>query len=180
MSRIGKKEIPLPKGVEVRQDGGAVVVKGPKGSMSTPIIAGIKVSVENNVVKFERPNEEGKTKAFHGLMRALVANNVKGVSEGFKRELDIVGVGYRAEVKGSEVVFQLGYSHPVRYAIPQGIEIAVEAKTGHITISGIDRQKVGQTAAEIRSLREPDPYKGKGIKYSDEVVRRKAGKAAGK
>jgi large subunit ribosomal protein L6 len=180
MSRIGKKEIPLPKGVEVREDAGAVVVKGPKGTLSTPIVADIKMSVENNVVKFERPNDEGKTRAFHGLMRALVANNVKGVSEGFKRELDIVGVGYRAEVKGREVVFQLGYSHPVRFAIPDGIEIAIDAKTNHITITGIDRQKVGQTAAEIRSLREPDPYKGKGIKYSDEVIRRKAGKAAGK
>jgi large subunit ribosomal protein L6 len=102
------------------------------------------------------------------------------VSEGFKRELDIVGVGYRAEVKGKEVVFQLGYSHPVRFAVPDGIEVVIEAKTGHITITGIDRQKVGQTAAEIRSLRQPDPYKGKGIKYSDEVIRRKAGKAAGK
>ena len=180
MSRIGKKEISLPKGVEVRQDGQSVVVKGPKGSLETAIIAGITMSVENNVVKFQRPDEEKKTRAFHGLMRALVANNVKGVSEGFKRELDIVGVGYRAEVKGREVVFQLGYSHPVRFAIPDGIEITVEPKSGHVTITGIDRQKVGQTAAEIRSLREPDPYKGKGIKYSDEIIRRKAGKAAGK
>jgi large subunit ribosomal protein L6 len=180
MSRIGKKEIPLPNGVEVRQDGASIVVKGPKGSLQTAIIPGISMSVENNVVKFERKDEEGKTRAFHGLMRALVANNVKGVNEGFKRELDIVGVGYRAEVKGREVVFQLGYSHPIRFPIPEGIEIVVDAKTGHITITGIDKQRVGQTAAEIRSLRQPDPYKGKGIKYSDEVVRRKAGKAAGK
>ena len=180
MSRIGKQEIPVPKGVEVKQDGNAVLVKGPKGSLATPLVPGISVSVENNVIKFERRDEERKTRAFHGLMRALVANNVKGVSEGFKKELDIVGVGYRAEVKGREVVFQLGYSHPVKFAIPEGIDIAVDAKTGHITISGIDRQKVGQTAAEIRGLREPDPYKGKGIKYSDEVIRRKAGKAAGK
>jgi len=180
MSRIGKKEIPLPKGVEVRQDGGAIVVKGPKGSLNTPIVTGITVKIEDNVVKFERGDEEGKTRAFHGLMRALVANNVRGVSEGFKRELDIVGVGYRAEVKGREVVFALGYSHPVRFSIPDGIEITVDAKTGHITITGIDKQKVGQVAAEIRSLRQPDPYKGKGIKYSDEVIRRKAGKAAGK
>jgi len=180
MSRIGKKEITLPKGVEVKKDGNAVVVKGPKGSLTTPIVTGISVNVENNVVKFERKDDEGKTRAFHGLMRALVANNVRGVSEGFKKELDIVGVGYRAEVKGREVVFQLGYSHPVRFPIPQGIDIAVDAKTGHITITGIDKQVVGQTAAEIRGLREPDPYKGKGIKYSDEVIRRKAGKAAGK
>jgi len=180
MSRIGKKEIPLPKGVEVKQEGASVVVKGPKGSLQTAVVPGITMSVENNVIKFERKDDEGKTRAFHGLMRALVANNVKGVTEGFKRELDIVGVGYRAEVKGREVVFQLGYSHPVRFAIPDGIEITVDAKTGHITITGVDKQKVGQTAAEIRSLREPDPYKGKGIKYSDEVIRRKAGKAAGK
>jgi large subunit ribosomal protein L6 len=180
MSRIGRKEIPLPKGVEVRQDGNAVVVKGPKGSLATPLVPGISVNVENNVVTFARTNEENRTRAFHGLMRALVANNVRGVSEGFKRELDIVGVGYRAEVKGKEVVFQLGYSHPVRFPVPEGIDITVDGKTGHITVTGIDRQKVGQTAAEIRSLRQPDPYKGKGIKYSDEIIRRKAGKAAGK
>jgi large subunit ribosomal protein L6 len=180
MSRIGKKEITLPKGVEVRHEDNVVTVKGPKGSLRTNVIAGIDVKVENNVVAFTRRDEEGRTRAFHGLMRALVANNVKGVSEGFKRELDIIGVGYRAEVKGKEVVFQLGYSHPVRFAVPEGIDIVVDAKTGHITITGIDKQKVGQTAAEIRSLREPDPYKGKGIKYSDEIIRRKAGKAAGK
>ncbi|HUP43892.1 MAG TPA: 50S ribosomal protein L6 [Thermoanaerobaculia bacterium] len=180
MSRIGKKEIPLPRGVEVKKDGNAVTVKGPKGTLSTRLIDGIDVKVENNVVQFTRRDEEKKTRAFHGLIRALVASNVRGVSEGFKKELDIVGVGYRAEVKGKEVVFQLGYSHPVRFPIPKGIEIAVDAKSGHITVTGIDKQQVGQTAAEIRALREPDPYKGKGIKYSDEVVRRKAGKAAGK
>ncbi len=180
MSRIGKKPIDLPKGVEVKQDGNAVTVKGPKGTLSTTLIPGIGVKVENNVLQFTRGDEAGKTRAFHGLMRALVANNVRGVSEGFKRELDIVGVGYRAEVKGKEVVFQLGYSHPVRFPVPAGIDITVDAKSGHIVVSGIDKQKVGQTAAEIRSLREPDPYKGKGIKYSDEVIRRKAGKAAGK
>ena len=180
MSRIGRKEIPLPKGVEVRQEGNTVQVKGPKGTLSTSLVPGISMKVENNVLQFHRGDDEGKSKAFHGLVRALVANNIRGVSEGFKKELDIVGVGYRAEVKGREVVFALGYSHPVRFAIPEGIDVAVDAKTGHITITGIDKQKVGQTAAEIRSLREPDPYKGKGIKYSDEVIRRKAGKAAGK
>ena len=180
MSRIGKKEITLPKGVEARYEGGAVLVKGPKGSLMTPVVAGIGVKVENNVVSFTRADEEGKSRAFHGLMRALVANNVKGVSEGFKRELDIIGVGYRAEVKGREIVFQLGYSHPVRFPIPDGIDVTIDAKTNHITITGIDKQKVGQTAAEIRSLRVPDPYKAKGIKYSDEVIRRKVGKAGGK
>ncbi len=157
MSRIGKKEIPLPKGVEARHEDNVVTVKGPKGSLRTPIVQGIDVKVENNVVSFTRKDDEGKTRAF-----------------------DIVGVGYRAEVKGKEVVFQLGYSHPVRFAVPAEIDIVVDAKSGHITITGIDKQKVGQTAAEIRSLREPDPYKGKGIKYSDEIIRRKAGKAAGK
>jgi large subunit ribosomal protein L6 len=180
MSRIGNKPIPLPKGVEVKQDGNAVTVKGPKGSLVTPIVAGIGVKVEKNVVSFTRSDNEGKNRALHGLMRALVANNVLGVTEGFKKELDIVGVGYRAEVKGKEVVFQLGYSHPIRFPIPKGIDVNVDGKSGHITVSGIDKQQVGQTAAEIRSLREPDPYKGKGIKYSDEVIRRKAGKAAGK
>jgi large subunit ribosomal protein L6 len=180
MSRIGNKPIPLPKGVEVKQDGNAVTVKGPKGSLVTPIVAGIGVKVEKNVVSFTRSDNEGKNRALHGLMRALVANNVLGVTEGFKKELDIVGVGYRAEVKGKEVVFQLGYSHPIRFPIPKGIDVNVDGKSGHITVSGIDKQQVGQTAAEIRSLREPDPYKGKGIKYSDEIIRRKAGKAAGK
>jgi large subunit ribosomal protein L6 len=180
MSRIGKKEISLPKGVDVKHDGTAVVVKGPKGSLTTQLVPGISVKIESNVVTFIRADEEKRTRAFHGLVRALVANNVRGVSEGFKRELDIIGVGYRAEVKGREVVFSLGYSHPVRFPIPEGIDIAIDAKSGHITITGIDKQKVGQTAAEIRSLREPDPYKGKGIKYSDEIIRRKAGKAAGK
>lgn len=180
MSRIGNKQITVPKGVEIKKDGNAVMVKGPKGSLRTALVEGIDVKVENNVVKFSRKDDEGKTKALHGLVRALVANNVLGVTQGFKKELDIVGVGYRAEVKGKEVVFQLGYSHPVRFPIPKGIDIAVDAKSGHITITGIDKQQVGQVAAEIRSLREPDPYKGKGIKYSNEVIRRKAGKAAGK
>ncbi|HKB80672.1 MAG TPA: 50S ribosomal protein L6 [Thermoanaerobaculia bacterium] len=180
MSRIGRKPISLPKGVEVKKDDRSVTVKGPKGTLSTAIVPGIEVKVDNNVVSFDRRDEEGKTRAAHGLMRALVANNVLGVTQGFKRELDIVGVGYRAEVRGKEVVFQLGYSHPIHFAVPKGIDIAVDGKTGHITVSGIDKQQVGQTAAEIRGLREPDPYKGKGIKYSDEIIRRKAGKAAGK
>lgn len=180
MSRVGKKQISLPKGVEIRQEGNTVVVKGPKGSLVTPLAPGISVKHEGNILEMVRGNEERNTRALHGLMRALVANNVTGVSEGFKRELDIIGVGYRAEVKGREVVFQLGYSHPVRFPIPDGIDIVVDAKTGHVTITGIDKQKVGQVAAEIRGLRAPDPYKGKGIKYTEEVIRRKAGKAAGK
>ncbi len=180
MSRIGNKPIPLPKGVEAKKDGDQFTIKGPKGVLSTPVVPGIGVKIENNVVSFSRNDNEGKSRALHGLMRALVANNVLGVTEGFKKELDIVGVGYRAEVKGKEVVFLLGYSHPIRFPIPKGIDINVDGKTGHIVVSGIDKQQVGQTAAEIRGLREPDPYKGKGIKYSDEIIRRKAGKAAGK
>jgi large subunit ribosomal protein L6 len=179
MSRVGRKPIPLPKGVEVSQQENEIVVKGPKGSLKTKLIEGLSMKVENGSVVFDRTNEERQTRAFHGLMRALVANNVAGVSEGFRRDLDIIGVGYRGEVKGREVVFQLGYSHPIHFKIPEGIDIAVD-KGGKVTITGIDRQKVGQTAAEIRSLRLPDPYKGKGIKYTDEVIRRKAGKAAGK
>jgi len=179
MSRVGKKFITLPKGVEVRQEGESITVKGPKGSLSTRLVAGISMKLEDGGVQVLRANEERQTRAFHGLIRALVANNVLGVSEGFKRELDIIGVGYRAEVKGKEVQFQLGYSHPVKFPIPEGVDIAID-KAGHIIITGMDKQRVGQTAAEIRSLREPDPYKGKGIKYTEEVVRRKAGKAAGK
>lgn len=179
MSRVGRKPIPLPKGVEVTQQGNEVVVKGPKGSLRTPLIQGLSMKVENGSVVFERRDDERQSRAFHGLMRALIANSVAGVSEGFRRDLDIIGVGYRGEVKGREVVFQLGYSHPIHFKIPEGIDIAVD-KSGRVTITGIDRQKVGQTAAEIRSLRLPDPYKGKGIKYTDEVIRRKAGKAAGK
>lgn len=179
MSRVGRKEIPLPSGVEVTQQEEAIVVKGPKGTLRTTVIPGIALTKTDGGITFTRANEERRTRAFHGLIRALVANNVRGVTEGFKRELDIIGVGYRAEVKGKEVVFQLGYSHPVRFPIPEGIEITVD-KAGHIVITGTDKQRVGQTAAEIRALREPDPYKGKGIKYTEEVIRRKAGKAAGK
>ena len=180
MSRIGKKPIPVPKGVTVTVHPDAVEVKGPTGTLKQRVPPGVKFELNGAelVAAPERPDPAlGK---FHGLARTLVANAVDGVTKGFTRELDIVGVGYRAEVKGKEVVFQLGYSHPVRFPVPEGIDVVVEAKTGHITVTGIDRQKVGQTAAEIRSLRQPDPYKGKGIKYSDEVIRRKAGKAAGK
>jgi len=179
MSRIGKKPISLPKGVEVKQEGTTVIVKGPKGTLKSPLAPGISMKVEGTEVSLLRENEERQTRAFHGLSRALLANNVTGVTEGFKKELDIVGVGYRAEVKGKEVVFQLGYSHPINFPIPEGIEIAVD-KSGHVIVTGIDKQQVGQTAAEIRKLRMPDPYKGKGIKYTTEVIRRKAGKAAGK
>jgi len=179
MSRVGRKFIPLPKGVEVEQDGNTIRVKGPKGSLTSPVAPGISLVVEDNQAKLQRADDEARTRAFHGLTRALLANNIHGVSEGFKRELDIIGVGYRAEVKGREVVFQLGYSHPIKFPLPDEIDVTVD-KGGHVVITGIDKQKVGQVAAEIRGLRKPDPYKGKGIKYTEEVIRRKAGKAAGK
>ena len=179
MSRIGKKIIPIPKGVKIDVKPGVVDVQGPKGKLRQAFPSGINFEVNDNLLVARR-GEDPELGKFHGLARSLVANAVAGVTEGFKKELDIVGVGYRAEVKGKEVVFQLGYSHPVRFPIPKGIDINVDGKTGHIVVTGIDKQQVGQTAAEIRGLREPDPYKGKGIKYSDEVIRRKAGKAAGK
>ena len=179
MSRIGKQPISLPKGVTVKQDGDQVIVKGPNGTLSSPLQPGISLKVEGAEVNLLRANEERQTRAFHGLTRALVANNVAGVTEGFKKELDIVGVGYRAEVKDKVVIFQLGYSHPINFKIPEGIKIEVD-KAGHVVVSGIDKQSVGQVAAEIRKLRSPDPYKGKGIKYMGEHIRRKAGKAAGK
>ena len=175
MSRIGKKEIALPKGVEVKKDGSAVMVKGPKGTLSAPLVEGIDVKIENNVVQFTRKDEEGKTKALHGLVRALVANHVLGVTQGFKKELDIVGVGYRAEMKGKQVVLALGYSHPVVFDVPQGIDVAIDKQT-HITVTGVDRQLVGQVAANLRRLREPDPYQQKGVRYTGEVLKKKAGK----
>jgi large subunit ribosomal protein L6 len=179
MSRVGRKEIALPGGVEVRQDGQRAVVKGPKGTLEAPLAPGITMKIEDNVVRLIRADDARQSRAYHGLTRALVANSVRGVHEGFKKELDIIGVGYRAEVREKEVVFQLGYSHPIHFPIPEGISIEID-KGGHVVVSGIDKQQVGQVAAEIRGLRKPDPYKGKGIKYSDEVIRRKAGKAAGK
>jgi large subunit ribosomal protein L6 len=180
VSRIGKAPITIPKGVEVKADREVVRVKGPKGELVSRIPAGISVSVADGQVRFARSNDEPQQRAFHGLLRSLVANSVEGVTRGFTKDLEIVGVGYKAEVKGKSVVFALGYSHPINFAIPDGISVALDAKAGKLTITGADRQKVGQTAAEIRSLRVPDPYKGKGIKYSTEIIRRKVGKAGGK
>lgn len=180
MSRIGKNPVAIPKGVEITVDGATLRVKGPKGQMESPIPAAISAKVLDGRLEFARGDEEQSSRALHGLARALAANAVAGVTKGFVRELDIVGVGFRAEVKGKAVHFALGYSHPVVFPIPDGITVAIEPKANRITITGIDKQKVGQTAAEIRSLRVPDPYKAKGIKYSDEVIRRKVGKAGGK
>src|SRR5450432_1858473 len=172
--------VTIPKGVEVKADGAAVRVKGPKGELSTRVPAGLTVSIEDGQVRIARSNDEPQQRAFHGLLRSLVANNVEGVTKGFTKDLEIVGVGYKAEVKGKMVVFSLGYSHPVNFPIPDGISIALDAKAGKITVTGADRQQVGQTAAEIRKLRVPDPYKAKGIKYANEIIRRKVGKAGGK
>ena len=180
MSRIGKMPVAIPKGVEVKTDAGKVRVKGPKGELVSAIPVGLSVAVDDGQVKIARSNDEPHTRACHGLLRSLVANSVEGVTKGFSKELEISGVGYKAEVKGKSVVFALGFSHPIDFAIPEGIAIAVDAKAGRMTITGADKQKVGQTAAEIRSLRVPDPYKAKGIKYANEVIRRKVGKAGGK
>jgi len=180
VSRVGKNPVPIPKGVEVKVDGAVIRVKGPKGEARSPLPAKVSARVQENRLELSRSDEEPASRALHGLARALAANAVEGVTKGFKRELDIVGVGFRAEVKGKQVLFSLGYSHPVVYPVPDGIAVAIEPKSNRITVTGVDKQKVGQTAAEIRSLRIPDPYKAKGIKYSDEVIRRKVGKAGGK
>jgi large subunit ribosomal protein L6 len=180
MSRIGKKPITLPKGVTVKIAPDAVEVQGPKGKMRQAIPPGIVFAQEdgNVVAKLERADDNSLRK-FHGLARSLVANAVLGVTEGFKKELDIVGVGYRAELKGKQVVFALGYSHPVVFNIPTGIDIAVDKQT-HITVTGVDRQLVGQVAANIRRMRKPDPYKQKGVRYTGEVLKKKVGKTGAK
>jgi large subunit ribosomal protein L6 len=172
--------VTIPQGVDVRTEGEFVKVKGPKGELASRVPPGIGVEVEKGEVRFSRSNDEPQQRAWHGLVRSLVANSVEGVTKGFSRDLEIVGVGYKAEVRGKTVVFTLGYSHPINFPIPEGINVALDAKAGKLTISGADRQKVGQTAAEIRKLRIPDPYKAKGIKYADEIIRRKVGKAGGK
>jgi large subunit ribosomal protein L6 len=176
MSRVGKKPIVLPKGVKVNVSETELAVEGPKGKLKTPVPPGISFSLEGGELAAKRETDARQHRALHGLARALAANAVHGVSEGFSKDLDIVGVGYRAQVEGKKVVLALGYSHPVEYAIPEGIEIKVDKQT-RITVSGIDRQRVGQVAAEIRKLRRPDPYKQKGIRYVGEVLKKKAGKA---
>lgn len=179
MSRIGRMPIPIPKGTKVEFKDGKFVAEGPKGRVEQAVFANFPVEVKEGEVAVSRPGDTGPERSKHGLLRALLANAVNGVSTGFTRQLDIVGVGYRAEVKGAQVQFALGYSHPVIYDIPAGIKIEID-KSNRITVSGADRQMVGQVAAEIRGLRRPDPYKGKGIKYTNEILRRKVGKAGGK
>ena len=179
MSRIGKKPIPLPAGVKYTVSGNTVLVEGPKGKVSAMIAQGISLETKDGVLNVVRDNE--KNAALHGLTRALVSNAVVGVTKGWTRELDIVGIGYRAELKGKgTVVFTLGYSHPIEVPLPSGIEVAIDPKQTHLTVSGIDRKKVGQVAADMRSLRKPDPYKNKGVRYSDEKLKKKAGKTGAK
>lgn len=175
MSRIGNKPIELPAGVTVEVQASAAVVKGPKGTLRVPLPAG--VGLERKDGRLLAKCENGHQAALHGLGRSLVANAVRGVSQGFEKHLDIVGIGYRAEVKGRALLLTLGYSHVIEYPIPEGISIGVEKQT-HLVVSGADKQQVGQTAAEIRGLRPPDPYKNKGIRYAGERLKKKVGKAA--
>jgi len=179
MSRIGNKPIVIPAGVTVQVADGRVAVKGPKGSLYAPVVAEVSVRVDGGQLLVARDNDTPTGRARHGLMRALTANMVEGVSRGFERKLEISGVGYKAEVKGSSVVLALGYSHPVVYPFPDGITIAVDAAT-KLTVKGINKERVGQVAAELRSLRSPDSYKGKGVRYAGETVRLKPGKSAQK
>ena len=179
MSRVGYKPIPLPAAVKVEVQDGRLNVKGPRGQMQVAVPAGITFKQVQNELSAERQNDA--LAPVHGLARSLAANAVHGVSTGFKKELDVVGVGYRAEMKGKTIlVLSLGYSHLIEYRVPPGIEIAVDAKLTHLTVSGIDRQRVGQVAAELRALRPPDPYKNKGVRYTGERLKKKEGKTGAK
>jgi large subunit ribosomal protein L6 len=179
MSRIGRKPIPLPKGVTVNIEGNSVAVQGPKGKLATQLPPGIRMEQQDGHLVAIRDNDSQA--ALHGLARALVNNAVEGVTRGWTRDLEIVGIGYRAELKGkATVVFSLGYSHPIEYPLPSGIEVAIDPKQTKLTISGIDRQKVGQVAAEMRGLRPPDPYKNKGVRYAGERLKKKVGKTGAK
>ena len=177
MSRIGRLPIQIPSGVTVTVNDSQVQVKGPKGQLTQDIVPSVSVSVEDGAVHVARADDAKQSKSSHGLMRALINNMVTGVTTGFEKKLQIQGIGYRADVQGSKLVMQLGYSHPIEFAIPKGVAIEAD-KSNNIFVRGIDRQQVGQVAADIRSYRTPDRYKGKGVRYADEVVRLKAGKTA--
>ncbi len=180
MSRIGRLPIDIPAGVEVKiEEGNKVTVKGPKGTLEKCLPAEMTIKQEENQIVVTRPNDLKKMKSLHGLTRSLIANMITGVSEGYEKKLEINGVGYRAQKKGKEITFNLGFSHPVVMTDPEGIETVMEGQNV-IIVKGIDKEKVGQYAAEIRELRKPEPYKGKGIKYADEVIRRKVGKTGAK
>ncbi|MBZ5543572.1 MAG: 50S ribosomal protein L6 [Acidobacteriia bacterium] len=174
MSRIGRKPVDVPSGVTVSAEGSTMVVKGPKGTLRVPMPMGITLEEQDGRLMLRRQDDEHA--ALHGLARSLLANAVRGVAKGFEKHLDIVGIGYRAELKGRVVQFTLGYSHPIDFQIPEGISAAVEKQT-HVVVSGADKQQVGEVAAEIRALRPPDPYKNKGIRYTGERLKKKVGKA---
>jgi large subunit ribosomal protein L6 len=179
MSRIGKKPIAVPKGVTVKADATGVEVKGPKGQMKQPLPPGITAAVEDGHIVTKKTSEDPALRKFHGLARSLVNNAVLGVTEGWKKELDIVGVGYRAEMKGQQIHLALGYSHPIVFDVPKGIEVAIDMQT-HIVVTGCDRQLVGQVAADLRRMRKPDPYQQKGVRYTGEKLKKKAGKTGAK
>jgi large subunit ribosomal protein L6 len=177
MSRIGYKPVEIPKGVDLRLDGITIHVKGPKGNLSRDLHPEMEVKVEDGVLTVDRPSDAQKHKALHGLTRSLIANMVEGVTEGFEKKLEIQGVGYRVQKKGKGLQFHLGFSHPVDYDAPTGIDLDAPTQT-EVVVTGADKQLVGQVAAEIRGIRPPEPYKGKGVRYAGEQVRRKAGKTA--
>jgi large subunit ribosomal protein L6 len=176
MSRIGRKPIQIPSGVEVSVGGRDIRVKGPKGTLTVGLLPGVNAAVADGAVNLTRDDNDRHTRSYHGLLRALLANAVTGVANGWTKELEIVGIGYRAEKRGGSVVFNLGHSHPIDFAVPAGIDIDVDAKANRLVVRGIDRQQVGQVAADIRALRPPEPYKGKGVRYLGERIRSKAGK----
>ncbi len=180
MSRIGKKPVDIPSGVDVKLLESTIKVKGPKGELSWSFPQGTSVSVKDDKVFVERADDLKKTRALHGLTRSLISNMVQGVTQGYQRVLDITGVGYRAQVQGNKITFSLGYSHPVEFNLPQGISAAIDPKQTQITLTGIDKQKIGQIAANLRSLRSPDAYKGKGVRYSGERMKLKVGKTGKK
>ena len=177
MSRIGKQPVALPKGVEVQQTDGSLTVKGPKGQLALDVPADMKVTVDETEIRVERPSDQKQHRALHGLTRSLIANMVEGVTEGFTKTLEIVGVGYRADPRGKGITLNVGYSHTIDYEPLEGVTLECPNQTT-IVVSGVDKQKVGQAAAEIRAFRPPEPYKGKGIRYQGEHIRRKAGKTA--
>ncbi len=180
MSRIGKNPINLPESVDVKTQGDSVTVKGPKGELKWDIPQGIKVSVQDKTVVVERSSDIKKIKALHGTTRNIISDMVRGVSEGYQKVLEITGVGYRAQVQGSKIIFTIGYSRPIEFNLPEGISAEVDKRQTQLTLKGINKQLIGQVAADIRSLRPPDPYKGKGIRYTDEYIRLKPGKAGKK
>ncbi len=179
MSRIGKKQIEIPNGVTVTKNGNSLKVKGPKGELAFDVHQNIFVDIEGNIIKVKRPDDQKENRSLHGLTRSILQNMITGVTEEYTKTLNIVGVGYKAELKGTNLLLNIGYSHPIYFVPPQDIKLQVPTPT-QIVINGIDKQLVGQIAAKIRSIRKPEPYKGKGIKYSDEMIVRKAGKTAGK